>query len=117
MSSGVKPAPDDLLEVFHKTLLAEVRSEHADLSMRQTVILLTVYLTDEPQTVRGLAAHLRISKPAVVRGLDRLQADGLVRRMREFGNLRSVIVVRTAAGAEMVERLKAALEAAGSGAG
>ncbi len=116
MCSDAKPAPDELVDVLHKALLAEVRREDVDLNMRQLAILLTVYLTDEPQTVRGLAAYLRISKPAVTRGMDRLVMLDVIRREEEPEDRRSVIAVRTSAGAEMVERLKAALEAASSGA-
>ncbi|MBL6458987.1 winged helix-turn-helix transcriptional regulator [Belnapia sp. T6] len=108
---------DELLSVIHGALLSEVRREDADLTMRQIAILLMVYLTDEPQTVRGLAAHLRISKPAVTRGMDRLVLFELIRREEEPEDRRSVIAVRTAAGAEMMERLKAALKATRSDAG
>ncbi len=109
--------PDRLLHILRNTMLSEVRADQPDLNLRQLAMLLTVYLTDQPQTVRGLAACLRISKPAVTRGMDRLIEFDLLRREEEPGDRRSVIAVRTAAGAEMVERLKAALETAGSGAG
>ena len=43
-------------------------------------VLLTVYITQPPDTVRGLAAELNISKPAITRVLDRLGEFGLVRQ-------------------------------------
>jgi DNA-binding MarR family transcriptional regulator len=109
--------PDRLLHMLRETVLTEVRADQPDLNLRQLAMLLTVYFNDQPQTVRGLAAYLRISKPAVTRGLDRLSEFDLVRREEEPGDRRSVIAVRTVAGAAMVERLKAAMETASSGAG
>jgi len=61
-------------------------------------ILLTVYLTPSPHTVRGLAEILNISKPAVTRALDRLGMLGLARRKRDEADKRNVLVQRTVKG-------------------
>ncbi len=61
-------------------------------------LLLTVYLTVPPHTVRGLAQSLNISKPAVSRALDRLGDLGLVKRKLDETDRRSVLVQRTVKG-------------------
>jgi len=61
-------------------------------------VLLTVYLTPPPHTVRGLAAELNISKPAITRALDRLGEFGLVRRKPDESDRRSIEVQRTVKG-------------------
>jgi DNA-binding MarR family transcriptional regulator len=67
--------PAQALDLWRTVLVDTVRSAGPDLSARQLAIVLTVYLTPPPHTVRGLAALLRISKPAVTRALDRLGAS------------------------------------------
>ncbi|SDE42426.1 MarR family transcriptional regulator [Belnapia rosea] len=101
--------PDRQLQILCKTFLSEIRSDQPDLNLRQLAVLLVVYQTDELQTVRGLAKHLNISKPAVTRALDRLGEFGLVRREIDPKDRRSVLVQRTAGGAVMVRRLEAAM--------
>jgi DNA-binding MarR family transcriptional regulator len=61
-------------------------------------LLLTVYLTPQPHTVRGLAEILNVSKPAITRALDRLGLLGLARRKRDETDRRSVLVQRTVKG-------------------
>jgi DNA-binding MarR family transcriptional regulator len=61
-------------------------------------LLLTVYLTAPPHTVRGLAATLNISKPAISRALDRLGRLGFIRRKRDEADRRNVLVQRTVKG-------------------
>ena len=75
-----------------------VRRAGPDLSARQLALLLTVYLTPQPHTVRGLAATLNISKPAVTRSLDRLGKLGFVRRVRDETDRRSVLIQHTVQG-------------------
>jgi DNA-binding MarR family transcriptional regulator len=90
--------PSQALELWRNVLIDTVRSAGPDLSARQLAIVLTVYLTPPPHTVRGLAALLRISKPAVTRALDRLGMLGLARRRRDDQDRRSVLVQRTVKG-------------------
>ncbi len=61
-------------------------------------VMLTVYLAQEPQTVRGLASELAISKPAVVRALDRLGRLDFIRRRRDERDRRNILVQRTVKG-------------------
>ena len=70
------------LTMWRDALVASVRHEGPDLSARQMAILLIVYLDERPQTVRGLAGALAISKPAVTRALDRLSKPGYARRVQ-----------------------------------
>jgi DNA-binding MarR family transcriptional regulator len=90
--------PSQALDLWRNVLVDTVRSAGPDLSARQLAIVLTVYLTPSPHTVRGLAALLRISKPAVTRALDRLGMLGLARRRRDEQDRRSVLVQRTVKG-------------------
>jgi DNA-binding MarR family transcriptional regulator len=90
--------PTQALDLWRIVLVETVRSAGPDLSARQLAIVLTVYLTPPPHTVRGLAALLRISKPAVTRALDRLGMLGLARRRRDEQDRRSVLVQRTVKG-------------------
>jgi DNA-binding MarR family transcriptional regulator len=69
-----------------------------DLSSRQIAVLLSVYMYDGPHTVRGLANELRISKPAITRALDRLCAEGLLRRKTDDKDRRSVLIQKTVKG-------------------
>ena len=55
----------------HAALLQAVR-DGMDLNIRQIVVLLELAEAKGPLTVRGLAAHLQVSKPAVTRAMDRL---------------------------------------------
>jgi DNA-binding MarR family transcriptional regulator len=86
------------LDLWRRALIESVRRDGPDLSARQMALLLTVYLTAPPHTVRGLAAILNISKPAVTRALDRLGILGLARRRRDASDRRSVLVQRTVKG-------------------
>jgi DNA-binding MarR family transcriptional regulator len=88
----------DGLDLWRRALCESVRRAGPDLSARQMAILLTVYLTPAPHTVRGLAELLRVSKPAVTRALDRLGMLGFARRKRDEADKRSVLVQRTVKG-------------------
>ena len=87
------------LHMWRVVLLEGVRTDEPDLSMRQLSILLSVYLTDPPHTVRGLAAELAIGKPAVTRALDTLERLGLLKRQRDRRDRRSVNIQRSVRGA------------------
>lgn len=90
------------LELWRHALVASVRGDSPDLSARQMALMLSVYLSDGPHTVRGLAQALRISKPAVSRALDRLGELGYVRRERDDLDRRNVLVQRTVTGAQFL---------------
>lgn len=91
--------PTEALEVWRRTITESVRRDLPDLSSRQMAILLIVYTLPAPHTVRGLAAQLAISKPAVTRAIDRLGQLDFVRRRTDENDRRSVLVQRTVKGA------------------
>jgi DNA-binding MarR family transcriptional regulator len=92
-----------------KALIAYVRSGEPDLTNRQMALLMLVYLTPGPHTVRGLARVLGVSKPVVTRALNTLGALGYLRRERDQDDRRNVFVVRTSSGAEFLEGFKSNL--------
>ncbi len=91
--------PNQALDLWRRTIAEGVRRDLPDLSTRQMAILLIVYTLPAPHTVRGLAAQLAISKPAVTRAIDRLGALDFVRRKTDEADRRSVLVQRTVKGA------------------
>ena len=86
------------LDLWRGALVESLRGDAPDLTSRQLAVLLTVYLTPQPHTVRGLAATLNISKPAITRALDRLGTYDLIRRKTDDADRRSVLVQRTVKG-------------------
>lgn len=86
------------LDMWRGALVEMVRRDGPDLTSRQMAVLLTVYLTNGPHTVRGLAATLAVSKPAITRALDRLSNLDLLRRKEDEADRRSVLVQRTVRG-------------------
>jgi DNA-binding MarR family transcriptional regulator len=109
------PMGDDALtQVLRKTILALVRRADVDLTSRQFGVLLTVYLTAGPHTVRGLAADLNVSKPAITRALDRLGEVGLIRRKVDPKDRRSVLVQQTQEGSAFLTALRHVMAAAGT---
>ncbi|CAA6603154.1 Transcriptional regulator [Rhodospirillaceae bacterium LM-1] len=95
---GIQLKPVQALDLWRGAIVESVRRDAPDLSARQMALLLTVYLTVPPHTVRGLAQSLNISKPAVSRALDRLGDLGLVKRKLDETDRRSVLVQRTVKG-------------------
>jgi DNA-binding MarR family transcriptional regulator len=115
MAIDLRPA--QALDLWRKVLVETVRDAAPDLSARQLAIVLTVYMTPPPHTVRGIAALLRISKPAVTRALDRLGMLGLARRKRDEDDRRNVLVQRTVKGSVYLRDFAEAVAAAGRGLG
>lgn len=97
---------DQPVAVLRETIVALVRRAGPDLSARQLAVLLTVYLSEGPHTVRGLAAALNVSKPAITRALDRLGELDLARRKVDPSDRRSVLVERTANGMQFIAELR-----------
>lgn len=77
-----------------------------DLTLRQCAVLLRVATEAAPQTVRGMAAALNISKPAITRALDRLAKEGLAARVVDPADRRSVHVQLTENGRGWVSDLQ-----------
>jgi len=95
---GVELTEIQALDLWRRAIVASVRIDAPDLSARQMSLLLTVYLTAAPHTVRGLAAALNVSKPAITRAIDRLSELGMVRRKPDENDRRSVLIQRTVKG-------------------
>lgn len=93
------------LKLWHDVNLSLVRDGEQDLSARQITILLTVYLEPPPHTVRGLAARLGVTKPAITRALDTLGGMRLLSRKRDEADKRNVIITRTVEGALYLDSL------------
>ena len=100
---------DGLAGILRTAIVELVRRDGPDLSARQLGVFLTCYLDTEAQTVRGLAAKLGVSKPAITRALDRLSEFDLVRRKTDPLDRRSVLVQRTATGMAFMRELRTIL--------
>lgn len=103
---------DRSLTGWMRTLIGYVRSGEPDLTNRQMALLMLVYLTPGPHTVRGLASVLGVSKPVVTRALNTLGSLGYLRRQRDQDDRRNIFVVRTEDGTEFLEGFKRTLRAA-----
>lgn len=86
------------LHLWRRALTASVRSDAPDMTARQQAILMTIALTPGPHTVRGLAEHLDIAKPAVTRALDALTRLEFIKRIRDENDLRNIFIERTPKG-------------------
>lgn len=103
------PSADQLVGILRDTIVALVRRDGPDLSARQLGVFLTCYLQDGAHTVRGLAAELNVSKPAITRALDRLGELDLARRKVDPMDRRSVLVQRTLKGAAFLRDMRATM--------
>ena len=103
---------ESLVDTLRGTVVALVRRDGPDLSARQLAVLLTCYLESEAQTVRGLAATLEVSKPAITRALDRLAEFDLVRRKTDPTDRRSVLIQRTPKGTGFIRDLRGIMKEA-----
>ena len=107
---------DHLVITLRDTIVSMVRRDGPDLSARQLGVFLTCYLQEGAHTVRGLAAELNVSKPAITRALDRLGELDLARRKVDPMDRRSILVQRTLKGAAYLRELRAIMaEASGTG--
>ncbi len=100
------------LDLWRRATLTSVRRDAPDLSARQMALLLTVYLTPPPHTVRGLAETLKVSKPAITRALDRLSDIELIRRKPDEQDRRSVLIQRTVRGSVFLREFAELIAAA-----
>ncbi|GBQ48237.1 MarR family winged helix-turn-helix transcriptional regulator [Komagataeibacter europaeus] len=99
MSKSSDANTDQMINSLRDTIVAMVRRDGPDLSARQLAVFLTCYLRgDGSHTVRGLAAELNVSKPAITRALDRLKALDLARRAPDPMDRRSVLIKHTIKG-------------------
>ncbi|MEO8141391.1 MAG: MarR family winged helix-turn-helix transcriptional regulator [Sphingomicrobium sp.] len=102
---------DGHLSGWMRTLINYVRSGQPDLTNRQMALLMLIYLTPGPHTVRGIASTLGVSKPVVTRALNTLGSLGYLRRERDQDDRRNIFVVRTKDGTQFLENFKRYLRA------
>ena len=88
----------EALHLWRDIVVRGLQNNAYDLSTRQTGILLTIYLSPPPHTVKALSDTLLISKPAVCRAVDTLTKFGLVTRKRDERDNRIVHIQRTEKG-------------------
>jgi len=93
-----------------QALIGYVRSGQPDLTNRQMALMMLVYLTPGPHTVRGLAHVLGVSKPVITRALNTLGTLGYLRRVRDEADRRNVFVAQTSTGREFLERFERNIE-------
>lgn len=98
------------LSAWMQVLIGYVRSSRPDLTNRQMGLLMLVYLTPGPHTVRGLANKLHVSKPVVTRALNTLGALGYLRRQKDESDLRNIFVERMPAGRAFLDEFAALIE-------
>ena len=103
---AVNPTSDQMVGILRETVVSLVRRDGPDLSARQLGVFLTCYLRDGGHTVRGLAADLNVSKPAITRALDRLGELDLARRKVDPLDRRSILVQRTLKGAAFLRDMR-----------
>ncbi|WP_262693216.1 MarR family winged helix-turn-helix transcriptional regulator [Kordiimonas aquimaris] len=101
-----------MLKVWREAHRACVRSNDPDLTSRQMSILLTVYMTEPPHTVRAIAADLNVSKPVITRALDTMGRMGLIKRKKDEKDKRSILIQRTVKGAVFLSELSDQIVAA-----
>jgi DNA-binding MarR family transcriptional regulator len=104
------------LRSWMQTLIGYVRSGQPDLTNRQMALMLLVYLTPGPHTVRGLAHILGVSKPVITRALNTLGSLGYLRRVRDEADRRNVFVAKTSTGQEFLEGFERNIGRSNSGA-
>ena len=105
---------DRSLKSWMQTLIRYVRSGQPDLTNRQMALMLLVYLTPGPHTVRGLANILGVSKPVITRALNTLGSLGYLRRVRDEADRRNVFVAKTSTGQDFLESFERNLEQDGA---
>lgn len=103
------------LKSWMNALIGYVRSGQPDLTNRQMALMLLVYLTPGPHTVRGLASILGVSKPVITRALNTLGSLGYLRRVRDEADRRNVFVAKTNTGQEFLDGFERNIAQDGAG--
>jgi DNA-binding MarR family transcriptional regulator len=98
--------------IFMTAMVKLVAQDGPDLTSRQLAVLTSAYHAETPMTVRGLATHLNISKPAITRALDRLGELEMLKRIPDPLDRRSVLVGKTQGGTMFLRGLRETLAAA-----
>jgi DNA-binding MarR family transcriptional regulator len=98
--------PKPIVYPIANHILRLVRAEDRDLSLRQLAVLVTCHMMQGPPTVRALAAFLNLSKAPITRAVNRLEALGLVVRLPDPRDRRSVLIQETGRGRDFCLRLE-----------
>ena len=101
----LSPDSDRLPDMLRETVVALVADDRSDLTARQLAVFLICFLDEGPHTVRGLAARLDTSRPAISRVIDTLAKLELVARQSDPLDGRSILVGRTIEGAAFLSDL------------
>ena len=108
-----RPAPGMLGETspaLDALVRAVAHPDMADLSMRQAALLAVLRTAPEPERhVKRLAARLAVNKPAITRGMDRLEELKFARRQADRTDKRNCICVITPPGRAWLRRLEGAV--------
>ncbi|PHR60724.1 MAG: MarR family transcriptional regulator [Robiginitomaculum sp.] len=100
----------EALHLWHKVNLGSVLDAQADLTSRQTALLMCVYLEEGPHTVRSLALRLHVTKAVITRALNTLSGYGFIARGVDLRDKRSVLIKRTGIGSrylsEFADRMR-----------
>jgi DNA-binding MarR family transcriptional regulator len=91
----VTMTPQEALNLWQRVISSSLRELPYDLSQRQTAVLLAVYMTPPPHTIRNLSASLNVSKPAICRAVDVLSKLDLLRRKKDDEDRRNIFLQRT----------------------
>lgn len=94
---------------FTEAVMALVRRDGAGLTMREAAVLVAVAERATRPTIRHLAAHLRVSKPVVTRAADSLSKAGLLTRVPDERDRRSVDLALTKDGVALAHSLGCSL--------
>jgi DNA-binding MarR family transcriptional regulator len=111
MISDVTSDPATLADGLRPVLLRlsrELRQEDRRLGVTSRQVTLLWLVREHPGlSLRELAAHERISAPALSGHVDRLERAGLLRRVRSDDDRRRVGLVLTDDGARLLRRVRA----------
>ncbi len=88
----------NILSLWHDITVHSLRELPYDLSTRQMAVMLCVYTTPPPHTIRNLSEKLNVSKPAICRAVDSLSMMDLIKRKKDDTDRRNVFIQRTVSG-------------------
>ena len=99
-----------LLGVLHAAIAGTIGDGIEQMTLADLAILLLVYSTQPPHTVRGLAAQLALDKGVVSKRLIRLEQWRFVERLDDPADRRSIWIGCTAQGDRFMRDLRDLLE-------
>ncbi len=94
-----------VLSLWQRIIIRGMDELDMNYSPRQMAVLLSVYITPPPHTVKNLSEQLNISKPAICRALDTLADQKLLKRKPDPYDKRNVLIQRTVKGSVYLSEL------------